>query len=311
MTDYFPYGKKEIEYLKKKDKKLGAIIDILGHPERPVIPDLFAGIVNAILSQQISTKAADTIWHRFKEAFSPVTPEHLLEIPDEAMQKCGSTFRKVTYIKNISRLAADGEISIEELSALPDEEFCIELTKLPGIGTWTAEMLLIHSLLRPNVLSYGDLAILRGLRMVYRHRTIRKDSLNDTGNAIPLMAPLPAFTCGVFLPASFPALPIRLSGKKAQLKTDSCQKFRPRGFRNHSDASPEKPESPPAGPAGKPAAPGSLPGHRPRSAGNPAYTTGRQRTGVPPYNPGGASIYVSCPRGKSAAYPAGSRHPCR
>lgn len=175
MPDYFPYGKKEIEYLKKKDKKLGAIIDILGHPERPVIPDLFAGIVNSILSQQISTKAADTIWHRFKEAFSPVTPEHLLEIPDEAMQKCGSTFRKVTYIKNISRLAADGEISIEQLSALPDEEFCTELTKLPGIGKWTAEMLLIHSLLRPNVLSYGDLAILRGLRMVYRHRTICKD----------------------------------------------------------------------------------------------------------------------------------------
>ena len=83
MNEYFPYGEKEIAYLKKKDKKLGAIIELLGHPERPVIPDLFSGIINSILSQQISTKAADTVWERFKETFSPITPEHLEEIPDE------------------------------------------------------------------------------------------------------------------------------------------------------------------------------------------------------------------------------------
>ncbi len=175
MNEYFPYGEKEIAYLKKKDKKLGAIIELLGHPERPVIPDLFSGIINSILSQQISTKAADTVWERFKETFSPITPEHLEEIPDETMQACGTTFRKVTYIKNISHLAADGKISMEDLAALPDDAFCTELAKLPGIGKWTAEMLLIHSLLRPDVLSYGDLAILRGLRMVYRHRTITKE----------------------------------------------------------------------------------------------------------------------------------------
>lgn len=175
MMEYFPYGEKEIAYLKKKDKKLGAIIDILGHPERPVIPDLFSGIVNSILSQQISTKAADTVWKRFKETFSPITPEHLEEVSDEVMQECGTTFRKVTYIKNISRLAAEGTIRMDELAALPDDAFCTELTKLPGIGKWTAEMLLIHSLLRPDVLSYGDLAILRGIRMVYHRRTITKE----------------------------------------------------------------------------------------------------------------------------------------
>lgn len=175
MNDFFPYGEKEIAYLQKKDKKLGAVMDLLGHPERPVIPDLFSGIVNSILAQQISTKAADTIWERFKEAFSPITPGHLCEISNETMQKCGTTFRKVSYIKNISRLASEGTIDMEKLASLPDEIFCTELARLPGIGKWTAEMLLIHSLLRPDVLSYGDLAILRGLRMVYRHRTISKE----------------------------------------------------------------------------------------------------------------------------------------
>lgn len=175
MLMYFPYGEKEIAYLKKKDKKLGAIIDILGHPERPVIPDLFSGIVNSILSQQISTKAADTVWRRFNESFAPVTPEHLVTIADDEIKACGTTFRKVGYIKNISELVTSGAIDLSALSALPDEEFCCELAKLPGIGVWTAEMLLIHSLLRPDVLSYGDLAIIRGLRMVYRHRTITKE----------------------------------------------------------------------------------------------------------------------------------------
>lgn len=132
MMEYFPYGEKEIAYLKKKDKKLGAIIDMLGHPERPVIPDLFSGIVNSILSQQISTKAADTIWERFKETFSPITPEHLAGIPDETMQKCSTTFRKVTYIKNISQLTAAGTISMTELAALPSAPGAYEQMRLIG-----------------------------------------------------------------------------------------------------------------------------------------------------------------------------------
>lgn len=175
MSAVFPYGEREISYLRERDKRLGAVIDRLGHPERPVIPDLFTGIVNAILAQQISTKAAETVWKRFSAAFAPIAPAHLLEIPDEVMQRCGISFRKVGYIKNISRLATDGTISMEHLSSLTDERFCEELARLPGIGTWTAEMLLIHSLLRPDVLSYGDLAILRGMRMVYRHRRITEE----------------------------------------------------------------------------------------------------------------------------------------
>lgn len=172
---YFSYGSREIEYLKRKDRKLAAVIDQLGHPQRRVIPDLFQAIVNSILGQQVSTKAADTIWDRFLAMFSPVTPEHLLTIPKEKLQQCGTTFRKIDYIQGIAGEIASGQLDLEEIARLPDEEFCEALSRLPGIGRWTAEMLLIHCLQRPDVLSYGDLAILRGLRMVYRHRKITKE----------------------------------------------------------------------------------------------------------------------------------------
>lgn len=93
----------------------------------------------------------------------------------ETMQKCGTTFRKIRYIHNIARLIVEGKVNLDELTALPDEKFCKELIKLPGIGKWTAEILLIHSLLRPDVLSYDDIAIRRGMRMVYRHQEISKE----------------------------------------------------------------------------------------------------------------------------------------
>ena len=175
MADrYFSYGERELAYLRKKDKKLAAVIDQLGYVRRPVIPDLFQALVNAILGQQISSKAADTVWQRFQDVCSPVTPEHVLCFSKEDLQACGTTFRKIGYIQDISHEFVSGRLQTEIVSAMPDNLFCQILCQLPGIGQWTAEMLLIHCLERPDVLSYGDLAILRGLRMIYR-RNITKD----------------------------------------------------------------------------------------------------------------------------------------
>lgn len=104
MADrYFSYGERELAYLRKKDKKLAAVIDQLGYVRRPVIPDLFQALVNAILGQQISSKAADTVWQRFQDVCSPVTPEHVLCFSKEDLQACGTTFRKIGYIQLISR----------------------------------------------------------------------------------------------------------------------------------------------------------------------------------------------------------------
>ncbi len=103
MTGTFPMEKGKLLISAKKDKKLAAVIHQLGYVRRPVIPDLFQALVNAILGQQISTKAADTIWQRFQDVCYPVTPEHVLRFSKEDLQACGTTFRKIDYIQGIFR----------------------------------------------------------------------------------------------------------------------------------------------------------------------------------------------------------------
>lgn len=169
---HFRTSNEAIEYLKKRDAKLGLAIDRIGPIEREVIPDLFAALVNSIVGQQISSKAHETVWRRLVERLGEVTPETVLSQSDEAIQSVGLSYRKVDYIKGAAQRIVSGELDLERLGRLSDEELAQELVKLSGIGQWTAEMLMIFSLERQDVLSYGDLAILRGLRMLYRHRII-------------------------------------------------------------------------------------------------------------------------------------------
>jgi 3-methyladenine DNA glycosylase/8-oxoguanine DNA glycosylase len=178
MVTNFQYGKKEIEYLKRADKKLAVVIDRIGMIERPVIPDLFTALVNSIIGQQISTKAHQTIWERMETKFDEITPADFDALPLGELQQFGITFKKAAYIKSVAHKIITGELNLDSLHAMSDEQVCAKLSEQDGIGVWTAEMLMIFSMQRPNVLSYGDLAILRGLRMVYHHRKIDKATFN-------------------------------------------------------------------------------------------------------------------------------------
>ncbi|WP_088007709.1 DNA-3-methyladenine glycosylase family protein [Indiicoccus explosivorum] len=169
---YFRYDDEAIRYLKERDPLLGEAIDRIGPVKRAVDPDLFASLVNSMIGQQISSKAHVTIWNRLVGMLGEVTPENVLAHTDEELQAIGVSFRKVSYIKGAAEKIASGEVDIEALHALSDEELCRELSELKGIGQWTAEMLMLFSMERPDILSYGDLAIVRGLRMLYRHRKI-------------------------------------------------------------------------------------------------------------------------------------------
>lgn len=174
MSTIFIYGEKEIAYLKKKDKALGAIIDEIGVINRPVISDLFTALVNSIVGQQISTKAMDTVWRRFVEKFPQITPQVIDNAPIEEIQQCGMSMRKASYIKNVAATIVNGELNIDELYTLSDDEVIKKLSALHGVGIWTAEMILIFCMQRPNIMSWGDLGIQRGLRMLHRHRKIDK-----------------------------------------------------------------------------------------------------------------------------------------
>ncbi len=174
MTTMFIYGAKEIEYLKNADSTLAAIIDEVGLIERKIIPDLLTALVNSIIGQQISTKAMDTVWGRFKSRYPDITPKALNSAPIEEIQQCGMSMRKANYIKDAAAAIVNGELDIDELYTLPDEEVVKKLMALNGVGIWTAEMILIFSMQRPNIMSWGDLGIHRGLRMLHRHRKIDK-----------------------------------------------------------------------------------------------------------------------------------------
>mgnify|MGYP002311800936 CR=1 FL=1 len=169
---YFQYGHNEIAYLKSKDKMLGEVIEKVGHVEREVDNDLFSSVVHHMIGQQISTKAQTTIWRRMKEQFGEATAESILAAEISELQSLGMTFRKAEYIKNFAEKVQSGEFDLESISRLPDGEAIKMLASLKGIGVWTAEMILLFCLQRPDIFSFGDLAIQRGLRMVYHHRKI-------------------------------------------------------------------------------------------------------------------------------------------
>lgn len=169
---YIEYTDKETDYLGSRDKVLGEAIDRIGHVNREADPDLYSSVVRAIIGQQISTAAQTTICNRLRDTHGEITPAALQAIPADTLQKIGISFRKADYIKSFTEKVVTGAFDLQGLYEKPDDEVIRELSALQGIGVWTAEMLMLFCMQRPDILSFGDLAILRGMRMLYHHRKI-------------------------------------------------------------------------------------------------------------------------------------------
>lgn len=172
LKPIFRYGETEIRYLQKKDKILGREIERIGMIRREVTPDLFTALISSIVGQQISGKAKDTVWQRLLDRLGGITPQSLAQANFATVQGCGMTMRKAAALQDVAVQVLEGKFDIDGLAALSDDELCKRLSSLKGVGEWTAEMLMIFSLERPNVLSYGDLAIRRGIMKLYRHKEL-------------------------------------------------------------------------------------------------------------------------------------------
>lgn len=172
---YFSYGEKEIAHLKSACSKMSALIDEIGPLKREVTVDSFTALVRSVVGQQISTKAAETVWQRFKELVSEVSPDNILGTDPDKIQRCGLSHRKVQYILGIAKSAKEKDVDFDSLEGLTDEEVVGKLSSLPGVGVWTAEMLLISSLGRKDVLSFGDLGIRRGLMKLHGLEELTKE----------------------------------------------------------------------------------------------------------------------------------------
>ncbi len=175
VTKIYEYSEKEIVYLKNADPVLGDEIDRIGKIERIVIPDLFMALVYAVIGQQISSKASKTIWDRMQEHFTDITPDIIVSASLEEINQCGIPMSKAGYIKGIADKVVSGEFDLNSLHRLSDKEVIHKLSTLNGIGAWTAETLLLNSMERPNILSYGDIAIRRGIMKLYSLTELKKE----------------------------------------------------------------------------------------------------------------------------------------
>ena len=172
---YFNYGETETAYLSRADSRMQAVIERVGHINRPVDTDLFSSVIHHIIGQQISTKAQATIWQRMQERLGTVDPDHILEAGIPELQTLGMTFRKAEYITDFAERVHSGTFDPEAIRYSSDAEAIAALSALKGIGIWTAEMILLFCMQRPDIFSYDDLAIQRGLRMVYHHRQVGRE----------------------------------------------------------------------------------------------------------------------------------------
>ena len=168
----FSYGEAETSYLCRKDPALARVIRRIGPIKREVDPDPVSSVFHHIIGQQISTKAQQTVWNRMQADLQTVTPETVLAAGKDRLQSFGMTYRKAEYITDFAQKVHSGQFDPNRLWQDSDEEAIRALTSLKGIGVWTAEMILLFCLQRPDIFSYDDLAIKRGIRMVYRRRSV-------------------------------------------------------------------------------------------------------------------------------------------
>lgn len=156
-------------HLKSADPKLKPIIEKYGVCSIVPHKDYYAELVSSIVSQQLSTKAAATIWQRVLGVFDGKlpTPEQLVEADTEKLRACGVSYQKVSYMKDLAQHIIDGRLDMTHITSLPNEELTEQLVAVKGIGEWSAHMFMIFSLGRLDILPVGDLGIKKGIQLVY------------------------------------------------------------------------------------------------------------------------------------------------
>ncbi|MCU0774146.1 MAG: DNA-3-methyladenine glycosylase [Ideonella sp.] len=165
------YWDEACKHLSRRDRVLRKLIPRFGDIKLQSRGDAFTTLARSIVGQQISVKAAQSVWERFAELAKAqrgaLHPSVVLGLQTDAMREAGLSARKVEYIVDLARHFDDGRVHVDEWRSMGDEDIIDELVAIRGIGRWTAEMFLIFHLLRPNVLPLDDLGLLKGISVNY------------------------------------------------------------------------------------------------------------------------------------------------
>lgn len=162
-----------IDYLRTIDPTLAKVIVKVPRPEWHAYSDYFQALVESIISQQLSTKAGDTIVRRFIKLFGVgkfPTPRQVLHIDAEKVRGAGLSYAKIRYIKDLAQHVEDKKLHLHKINNMQDEEIIEHLIQVKGIGRWTAEMFLMFALRREDVFSYGDLGLRNAMQKLYKLR---------------------------------------------------------------------------------------------------------------------------------------------
>ena len=158
-------------HLTKRDRVMRKLIPGCGPRRLQCRGDAFTTLARSIIGQQISVKAAQTVWDRFMllmpEGSKPLSPEGLMRLSTSDMRSAGLSVRKVEYLQELARHFAAGSVREADWSVLDDESVVRQLVEIRGVGRWTAEMFLIFHLMRPDVLPLDDVGLIKGISVNY------------------------------------------------------------------------------------------------------------------------------------------------
>ncbi len=168
--------------LARSDRTMATIIDAAGDAHLASRGDAFQTLARSIVGQQISVKAAQSVWGRFAAKAGEVAPPRVARMRASTLRACGLSERKAGYLKDLAARFAAGEVDPARWPGLDDEDIVAELCCVRGIGRWTAEMFLIFNLLRPDVWPVDDIGLLRGIERHYRGgRQVSRDEARALG----------------------------------------------------------------------------------------------------------------------------------
>jgi DNA-3-methyladenine glycosylase II len=163
--------RKAINHLKKSDPVLAAIIERIGPFRMQYGEPTFHTLAESILYQQLNGKAAATIFNRFTAlAGDPLTPQGILKLSDAQMRGVGLSRQKTAYLRDLSEKTKAGLLEFERMTDTSDDEVIAHLTQVKGVGVWTAQMFLMFTLRRPDILPTGDYGIQAAIKKYYKKR---------------------------------------------------------------------------------------------------------------------------------------------
>jgi DNA-3-methyladenine glycosylase II len=175
-----PYWQQASRELARVDSVMSSLVEAYAGAAIVSRRDPFATLVRSIVGQQISVKAADSVWTRLRTAVPVLKPKAILACTAEELRACGLSARKVEYISDLAGHFANGQIHTRRWPKMSDAEVVAELTAVRGIGVWTVEMLLIFNLLRPDVFPLDDIGLQKAVATHYlagtrpgRHELVR------------------------------------------------------------------------------------------------------------------------------------------